>query len=200
MISKSPTDGNQKNDQESARKIDPTVFRDAFLGSETHNGILKIRRWRNQWYYWDSGHYRTLDAEDVRCSIQTTIEIDYRQVTKSVVTNALDSVMAKCKLESTVEPHSYIENVDDRLAGETIVCFQDALADLQMLEMGNAIPATPAFFNINSVDFDFVPREKAGEPLNWLKFIDQVLPDPEDQRALRLEYRRIYPQFLVKFF
>ena len=181
MIPDKTHNGKQEN---RANKVDPAHLRDSFLSTVAVDGISKLRRWRNQWYFWSNGRYTALTDEDVRCKIQTSIESECSDVTKTAVTNVLETVKAACLVQSTSEPHSYIAQAPEKLVGG-IVCLRDRYASVEMLENGDAIKSTPAFFNLNATEFDYKHPSECSDPTNWLNFLDRSMPDKEAQRTLQ---------------
>jgi putative DNA primase/helicase len=100
--------------------------------------------------------------------------------TKSKVENVLDALRAVCNLHADSKPPCWLES-DPGLAPFDILPCTNGLLYIPTREL---LPATPAFFALNGIDYAYDPE--APSPDRWLQFLGELWPgDIESQEALR---------------
>jgi putative DNA primase/helicase len=107
--------------------------------------------------------------------------------TKFKVDQIVDALRAVCHHDH--HPSSGAIWLDGREGPDPqyLISFQNGLLNVEdWLEnpQVSLMPHTPLLMNVNSLTFDFDP--KAGEPQEWLRFLESIWPaDPESQETLQ---------------
>lgn len=144
-----------------------------------HDDGARIRSWQGAFYRWDAAHWREMKDPDIRAELYDFLDreggLDFRP-TQSKVSNLADAIKhaAGVHLDSTHAPPCWITGVSAASPAELVACANG----LVHLPTHTVLPATPRFFNLNAVPFNYDPH--AGPPLQWLRFLATVWPnDPE---------------------
>jgi putative DNA primase/helicase len=148
------------------------------------DGETTVRRWRGGWWKYEGPHWAEAEGTAIRKWIYTRLEYaryEWRNPTttqvetrpwnpnRSKVDNVLDAMESISHLAETVSPPSWLDT--GKPAGELIGC-ANGLLDVNTQRLR---PATPRYFGLVSVPFDFDPT--AGEPVEWLRFLRSLWPD-----------------------
>ncbi len=97
----------------------------------------------------------------------------------STVNSALESLRACCHVPASLTPPVWLNGGKDKPNPlEVLSCRSEGLH----IPTGKILPATPALFNINALDFDYDPD--APTPGLWLEFLDELWGD--DTGAIEL--------------
>ena len=134
-------------------------------------------------YEWSGTCYPPADNAAIRAEVYDFLEKAQRpngkpfQPTSHKVNNVLDALRAESNVSSTtVAPPAWLEYTPDLPPHEIIAC-SNGLLHLPTREL---MPATPAFFSHNAVDFAFDP--KAPSPCRWLTFLDELWSQDQESK------------------
>lgn len=154
--------------------------------------------WRGEWYRYKGTNYERLDSEHLRVQVRGFVE-DYlhacwllgmdtrdsvRPVTIPIVNTVIDSMKRRCLLSQAIELDTW---TDGSLPRECLA-FENTILDLQesfkpTLERGKYLHEhSPKWFSLMCLPYDFDLTKTCP---NWLKFLDQVLCDPEAIEAVQ---------------
>ncbi|MET7902058.1 phage/plasmid primase, P4 family [Streptomyces sp. NPDC005355] len=152
----------------------------------TVNGHRTLHRWRGSWVKWTGAHWREIEHQSVSADIQNRLESavyeegrdedgkpkllgwDPNSAKISDVANMVKNINL---MDKDIESGDWL---DGRTAGR-VVAFQNGLLDIKTRRMS---PATPVYFNTTSLPYDY--EETDEPPVEWLKFLDSVLPGDAD--------------------
>jgi putative DNA primase/helicase len=95
------------------------------------------------------------------------------------VNAALESIKSHTHLPSIITPPAWLTPDPSLPAPRDLLPYRSAILHVPT---GKLLPQTPAFFNINALDFDYDP--KAEPPELWIKFLEQLWGD--DIEAVQL--------------
>ena len=101
----------------------------------------------------------------------------------SSVNAALESTRAHVFVPVTLTPPCWL---DDRVGApdpRSLLAYPSRTLDL---ETGRTLPATPALFNVNAIDFEYDPN--AEPPERWISFLEQLWGDDLESVALLQEW------------
>jgi len=172
----------------------------------THEQGLTLRFWREEWWRWTRGAYRALAAKELRAELTRAVKAEMnqlnvldqaeareknkavpfaRKVTGNLVGDALRAAESMTVLAGGVRAPAWISPQDGAeaagpcAAGEVLAC-QNGLLHIPSFHAGQTQylwPATPAFFSVNCLDYDFAPQ--APRPTNWLYFLEDLWPNDQ---------------------
>ena len=78
-----------------ARDIDSTREGPAFIDRSTHEGMPRLRFWRDGWQYWQGGAYREHQPGEVRAKLVKFLMQKYYRIAQSHTSNVLDVAKAE---------------------------------------------------------------------------------------------------------
>ena len=150
----------------------------------THDDGPRLRCWQESFYRWGGAHWAEMKAPDVRARLYEFLDLEgfsqYRP-TKSKVSTLLDALHSAAHLDSSAAPPCWIGEDNTRPPADQIIACANGLLHLPTRTTN---PATPAFFSLNALPFNYEPN--APTPTAWLQFLGQVWPDdPEAIAALQ---------------
>ncbi len=184
-------DGGDEEEKGKAEDVDPADHVELFieLNSDAETNLPLLRRWRGVFYRRAGGKYVEIDEEDAKSAIVLHLKSDYAEVVTKVVSNVMMQLRAEVLLSSTRESHNWIaDHAGNKFDPSELICTRNRILHLpSIINDPNYEPIveTPAFFNLNATEFDFVPRCDARTPERWLQFIDEVMPSPEETKTLQ---------------
>jgi putative DNA primase/helicase len=120
--------------KENAKLIDPSEESKAFLKAHEHDGLPKLRFWRDGWHAWAGGAYRYQEASEVRAALICYLDKHYRNLGTGVVNNVIDHLRANALLSGSIEPNSWIGETPSGWQSNEILATRKSLVNLQMLE------------------------------------------------------------------
>ena len=137
----------------------------------------RLVRWQGAFYRWNGAAWSELADEAARAAVYDFLDregqIDYRP-TQTKVTGLLDALKAAAHLDPDHSAPCWINGAPLAPPAELVAC-ANGLLHLPSRAM---LPATPRFFNLNAVPFNYQPH--AAHPAQWLQFLREVWPnDPE---------------------
>jgi putative DNA primase/helicase len=158
------------------------------------DGMQALRHQAGVFYGHEHGAsaYREQDEATIRAGVYGFLEAAQRwtdgeppklvpfKPTRAKVENVLDALRAVCNLPASIPAPCWLDD-DPGLDPLDILSCPNGLLHVPTRRL---LPATPAFFTLNGLDFPFDP--KAAAPERWFRFLDELWPDdPESQNALQ---------------
>lgn len=149
-----------------------------------------LRYWRGDWWRWAGASWYIYEVEQLRKNLYfwlddavwqkrsadgNTMQVDWNPAPASV-SAVVDALKARLLLGEQHEMPCWLDLVD-RGAGPWVACRNGVLRLKDRALLAN----DGKFFNAFAVPFEY--NDDAPEPVMWLRFLEQVLPD-EDQRLL----------------
>ncbi len=124
------------------------------------------------------------DALRYRYNPQTKLlELIDFESNPSTIKSAVESIKDYAHLPATVTPPCWLDSRSDPPDPRFLLPFPSGTLDLAT---GKVVPATPALFNINAIDFEYNPH--ADPPERWFNFLDQLWGDDYDSVELLQEW------------
>ncbi|MEL6450579.1 MAG: phage/plasmid primase, P4 family [Pseudomonadota bacterium] len=156
------------------------AFRDALRPEMLHH--------LQEFLDWDGAAYVSVADDTVRAAVWRFLETCRVEVERDgvrevkpllpkpeMVSATIDALRAVAHLErSRAEPPRWLDGRTDADPMELL----PTRSGILHLPTGDLLPATPALFTRNALDFAHDPA--APEPSRWLQFLSEVWPDPED--------------------
>ncbi len=96
---------------------------------------------------------------------------------------AVESIRVYAHLPVSVTPPAWLDNRADPPDPRNLLPFPSGTLDLAT---GKTLLPTPALFNINAIDFDYVPNPAV--PERWIKFLEQLWGDDIESVELLQEF------------
>jgi len=162
-----------------------------------HNEGRTLRSHHGSLIHWQDNRYIEIEDATVKHRLLPWLHDAVRpQVSRSTgetvltdfdanpttVNHALESIRTYVHLDEQVASPCWLDGRTDPPADELIPCRTLNLH----VPTGCVIPATPALFNVNALDFDFDPH--APEPMWWLNFLADLLGDDAESIELLQEW------------
>lgn len=149
----------------------------------------RILHWRGEFYSWDGTRYVIRDRVYIDQRLyyfmagcltlnreQERVEFNPKSSTVNDVAHALRAVT----YADLPEPQCWIDQRPEDPPASEIIAFANGFLHWPTRML---LPATDRLFVTNALEFDYNPR--AGEPKEWLRFLDALWPDdPESIVAL----------------
>jgi len=151
------------------------------------DGLLTLRYWRGDWWRWDKRRYVKLATRELKADaigFLGEVETARRKAGSRFLTDVVANLEGKCLLSDSVEQPSWLlasgaEHAPDCISVENGIL---DLATLLRDELNCFKPHSPLFFSCVAVPYAFDPN---AECPGWLKFLEEVLPDPQSRELLR---------------
>jgi putative DNA primase/helicase len=181
----------------SPRKTLPTA--EAFVGEFHHH-----REGRTLYSYagalltWRGNRFVEIEEETLRQKLQPWLHGALRYVfnkqtgalelvdfesNPGTVKAAVESLRAYAHLPVSVTPPSWLDGRAHPPDPRNLLPFPSGTLDLAT---GKTLSPTPALFNINAIDFDYVPNPEA--PERWITFLEQLWGDDIESVELLQEW------------
>lgn len=136
-----------------------------------------LRFWRGDWYVWQGPHYRAVSLAAVRAMIyESTEPCWFDDPEDGPKPWNPDTAAVNKVLDAFAHGPAYRTDEADEDRG---IATANGVLDLVT---GHLLPHTPDRFNLWSLPYPYVPQ--AGCP-QWLAFLEQVMPDPENRQLLQ---------------
>lgn len=176
-----------------------SILRDQYM----LNGIVTLRSQHDELFEWSDGQYRMVEDASVRQTLHGWLHragrVQYnrkREVDELVpfdsnphtVKQVLETIKAEMYLSASRLPPCWLPGVTTPAESQTWK-LTDCLftpSSIVHVPTGESVPATPACFNVGAVTFDHDPA--APQPLEWLKFLDQIFEADQASRELLQEW------------
>lgn len=153
---------------------------------------LMLRHWRAGWMRWDGPAWVEVEDRAIRAEAYHKVEhAEYWAPTKDdselrswapnrhKMADLLDAMAAVTLLESKAQPPTWVETT-----GPTqIISCANGLLDLTTRTRR---PHDPRYFTLVSVPFDYDPD--AGEPVEWLRFLESIWDDDSERKDALQEW------------
>ena len=165
----------------------PVVSARTYIVRNHTAGDLPTLHHQNATFYtWEGPLYLERTTEEMRARLYRFLDgakrydEDMRLVpfdpNKNKVANVLEALAAEAQLGKEVRAPTWISKVGEvpPPAGELIAC-TNGLLHLPTMRL---YPVTPAFFNLNALEFAY--QAAAGDPGEWLKFLSTLWPDDQE--------------------
>ena len=171
-----PPDGGKL--KQAATEIDSVPEAATFIKLSEKDGVPRLRFWRGTWLLWRHGAYREVPPSEVRGELTEFLDRRFCRLTSSATSNVLDGLRAVARLAHDTEPPAWIGGNGPAWNPLDVVVCRNGMIDLTALTSGKPDflrPATPRFFTMASVEYDFAldaPRPEA-----WLRFLDDLWAD-----------------------
>lgn len=143
------------------------------------------------WLDFQHNCYVELEEEHVRSDLwsflEDTIDAEHRQPvrpTPALVTSVADALKGMCFRErQAYTPPVWLRSEYGDLPASEVVACQNGLLHIPTQRLS---PLTPRFFTRNGLQFDYVAPDDSGQPVEWLKFLNDIWVDsPESIDALQ---------------
>lgn len=144
-----------------------------------------LHHYRGEFYAWIGACYPQADGAQTRAEIYAFLEKAQTkkagkpvpfQPNQAKVNNVLDALKAVTNLPANVEPPAWLNGRNGPPPGELVAC-ANGLLHLPTREL---LPANPAFFGLNAVNFDYDPD--ALDAVEFERFLDSVWPDDRESQ------------------
>ncbi|MFN7316709.1 MAG: phage/plasmid primase, P4 family [Phycisphaerae bacterium] len=176
----------------------------AFLREQhMQSGVITVRSQHGELFVWGKGQYHMIEPASLQQSLQQwlhrAVREQYNRNAKAyefvpfdsnphAVNQVLDTIKAEMHLDATRLPPCWLPGVTtptDAHAWKLTDCLFSP-SSIVHVPTGESVPATPACFNVGAVTFDHDPA--APQPLEWLKFLDQIFEADQASRELLQEW------------
>ncbi len=167
-----------------AKDADPCEEATAILKSMSTDGYPHLRFWAGSYWQWTGGRFVAISNSEVRAWVVNHLSKSYDMVGSNKVTDTLEHLRAKCILSSLIHPPTWLE--ESTWQPEDTIATRNAIIHLPSFVEGReySINATPAFFNVNAVDYRF-EHNRPDCPM-WKEFLFKLWPDdPESIELLQ---------------
>jgi putative DNA primase/helicase len=150
-------------------------------------GLPSLQHHRGEFFVWNGTAYRPVDDLALRAGLYdflsgcvSLVKDEEPDKWKKVpvkpnmrmVGNVVDALRAAAHLGSEIAPPAWIGGDDNGCDPGDLIACKNGLLHWPTCRL---LPHTPAFFNVNAVDFDYQPD--AATPAHWLGFLHQLWPD-----------------------
>lgn len=176
-------DSNDRGTLLPASQADPADVTELVIAGLISDGVSMLRYWGGSWWYWSSGRYIELSADQVRSLVMNVFKSRWSVVRSRHITDVIEHLRARVSLGSGVTTPSWIEKPGNDWNPADCLATRDSIVHLPSLVEGlepSIIPATPRFFTMVATEFSFAPD--APEPAQWLRFLSELWGD--DQQSI----------------
>ncbi len=181
----------------SPRSTLPTA--EAFVAEfHSHPEGRTLHSYAGALFIWRGNRYVEVDAEALRHRLQpwlhgalryrfnrrtNSLELVPFESNPGTVKAALETLRAHVYLPASTTPPAWLDDRADPPDPRDLLPFPSGTLDLAT---GRTLPPTPALFNVNAIDFDYVPKPSAA--VRWLKFLEEVWGDDTESIELLQEW------------
>jgi len=135
-------------------EFDPMVIAQDFLNSTCKQGdSLKLRFWREEFWAWNRC-YSPLPESDLRCTVHRYIDQSHEKITRSMVTNTIESLKAVTHVPHLVEQPKWL---DGAKGSQRWLAFANGVGNLDRFAAGQheLQPLSPEFFSPNVLPYEY---------------------------------------------
>ncbi len=152
----------------------------------THDQWRTLHHWNSDFYRWTGTAYAPLDDDAARAALYRFLEAAQSQTadgkptpfqpTTTKVNMVLDALRAVTNLPTTVTPPCWLQGKNEP-GPARLICLKNGLLDLESRQL---MACSPDFFTLNALDFAY--DAAAGDPKQWLTFLDQLWEDDQESQ------------------
>lgn len=179
----------------SARRMPPTA--EAFISQfYSHRDGRTLHSYAGLLFAWRRNHYVQIEDDSLRHALQPWLHEALRYVrtrdglelvefesNPGTVNSALESIRNHVYLPETTRMPSWIDGLDRPYEARDVLACRTRNIHIPTSEV---IPATPALFTGNALEFDYDPD--ATEPKAWMAFLKQLWNDDPEQVSMLQEW------------
>lgn len=161
----------------------------------SRSGVPLIVRWREGWYRWtEMNGWTEQTTENIRKDVYRILQHAYYEKLNAdtgefeqidwapnvnKIRNAMEALIAVAAISDSIDEPSWLGPRSDPPPNEIVMCRNGLLH----VPSRTLLPPDPSFFSQTALGLDF--DQHAGEPVEWLKFLNSVWPDdPESINTL----------------
>jgi putative DNA primase/helicase len=163
----------------------PTVIaRELVRRHHMAGGLHTLHHQMDSFYTWTGTHYRQIRKEDIRATVYQVLDEAYCESkegrfvpfnpNKTKVANVMEALAAEVQLPPITRAPAWTDSGRHPSPSEILACRNGLLH----LPSRTLHPHSPAFFNLNAVDYDC--DLDAQEPTEWLQFLRSVWANDEE--------------------
>jgi putative DNA primase/helicase len=154
------------------------------LNYETDDAVRTLHYYRDGWYLWNGITFNEIGEGEIRariyefldqCVVPVQIKNEWTQAPvkpdKKLVDKVLDASRALSLLSPRIAAPTWLDARTEPAPADVIACANGLLH----LPTNRLLPHTPAYFNLNALNFADDPD--ASTPTQWLEFQGQLWPD-----------------------
>ena len=156
----------------------------------TTDRVRTLLHHADTFYHWNGRCYERSDLHTIRSKVYAFLKAAYRptkpkpvpfRANMALVTNIVDAIAAEVHLPHSITLPAWLVDTADRPpAAEMVACTNGLLH----MPSGRLFSATPAFFSLNALEFEF--NAAAPPPAEWLRFLGSIWDgDPEAIETLQ---------------
>jgi putative DNA primase/helicase len=176
----------------------------AFLREEhVQSGVITVRSQHGELFTWGKGQYHMIEPASLEQSLQRwlhrAVREQYNRSAKAyefvpfdsnphAVEQVLETITNEMYVSASNLPPCWLPGVTPPIQAQSWK-LTDCLfttSSIVHVPTGECLPATPACFNVGAVTFGYDPA--APQPLEWLKFLDQIFEADQASRELLQEW------------
>ena len=190
--------------QDSRKKVPTADLAEQFLDKTglRKGESIRLRSWRDEFYRFVGTHYDRISHGDVRARVNVWLQgqPEHRGLAGTRVAAAIiENLQALTLIPETVEPPTWVGDGGD---GQEYISLSNGLIAVDDLLHGDldAIRLHSAeHFALSSLPF---PLDPEADCRRWLQVLDENVPDPEVQRAIKemFGYLLVHDTTMEKFF
>lgn len=170
---------------------DPHRLARIFLAQDhSHADGPTLRYWHGEWYAWCESAYQRIQPEEIRAGIIRTCKREFdainvkrkddataAKVTKTLTGNVLDALASLSIVPGSIEPPAWLGDGPAPFPLHECVFAANGIVHLPSYFAGKnyMAPPTPLLFSTTSLGCGF--DLKAPEPVQWLRFLDELWPN-----------------------
>jgi putative DNA primase/helicase len=157
-----------------------------FVEQHYQRGTFKTLHYhKGRFYAWTGTHYAELDEATLRAELYEFLDGAMRPAgevrvrfkpNRAQVNDLLDALKATVNLDQAHSSPTWL--CHHTVPATEIVACRNGLLDLRSSQL---VSHTPAFFNHNALDFDFIAD--AEQPKQWLSFLNDLWPNDGESIA-----------------
>jgi putative DNA primase/helicase len=193
------------------RIVDPTQIQENVVTNPRHlaevflndfrcaGNLITLRLWKERWWRWHGSHYVEWSTSDVKDELRSCIQREFDQfglgdrsflahVTTGKVENTLQHLRTLVKVPNHFQQPAWLDETTYSSAEEYLACQNGLIHVPTYLNGGTGyrLEPTPSFFSPNVLDFAF--DAEAPDPAQWLKFLESIWADDQENIDLLQEW------------
>lgn len=173
--------------KQSPNSLDPAKEVQRLLKTLTRDRVPRLCYWLGNFYLWSDGRYEPISAEEVKALIVRHLNQFFVKIGSTKINDCLSQLKGQCILRGRIRPPCWLDG--DGWEPAEVIATKNALIHLPSLadaKKNYSMAATPRFFTLAAVDYDFNP--KRGECPQWLEFLRSLWGDDSQSIELLQEW------------